>query len=86
MVRVATVLVAVALLFGACYFRNAWSVLLAVLAIIALSTIDFIDGSIWWLSEEWTADPDSPTARIVAITSLILGLFMLVVWLALTIG
>src|SRR5262249_31787615 len=72
-VRILTVLVGGLLLVGACLLRNNLSLLLIALGIIALSVIDLIDGSIWWLSEEWTADPESPTARIVAISSLILG-------------
>jgi hypothetical protein len=79
--RIATILVAAVLLFGACGFRNSWSVLLASLAIIALSIIDLKDGSIWWLAEEWVDDPESETARIVAIASLIIGIALFLVWL-----
>ncbi len=69
------------LLFGACHFRNGWSLLLASLFIIAMSVIDLIDGSIWWLAEQWIDDPESETARIVAIVSLIIGVALFVLWL-----
>jgi hypothetical protein len=85
-VRIAIGLAAIVLFAGACYFHeNKLSLLLASLAIIALSVIDYIDGSIWWLSDEWTDDPESPTARVVASASMVLGGFLLIVWLAVTV-
>src|SRR5262245_7038166 len=81
-IRIVTVMVGGLLILGACLLRNNLSLLLISLGIITLSVIDYIDGSIWWLSDEWTDDPDSPIAKIVAIAWLLFGGLLFIIWLA----
>lgn len=52
-------------------------------AIITLSTLDLIHGDVWWLGDDWNANPDSIIARYIAIGSLIVGILLLIAGFAL---
>ena len=79
MIRLVIFIAAAILLFAGCKYQN---LILVLLAIIVMSVIDLIHGNIWWLGEEWDEDPDSPTARLVAIVTLILAVALLVLAVA----
>jgi hypothetical protein len=78
-VQVVIIVAAAALLFVGCKHQN---LILVLIAIIVMSVIDMIRGNIWWLGEDWDEDPNSETARLVAIVTLVIASALLVLAIA----